>query len=345
MAQTILSAQQLSVLCGGMSMMLRSGAMAQEAAALFAEDNPGILGDVSGSMSAAMLEGMGFAEAAEQTGAFPAYALGVIRTAEMSGRLDEVLERLGDYYQRQYLLSERLRATLLYPTVLLTLMCGVLAVLVFAVLPMFRRVFTSLTGSLAASSYAYVAASAVIGRVSLILAAAAAAAALVLAMIVRTEQGREKLRAPLENFHFTKKAMWMLAASKLADTLATMLSSGVAPEEALAQARDLTEHRGVQEKLELCARDMAGGESVENALFRHGIFPALYGRMLVGGGRSGNTEGALELLAQRLGHDAEEGLTGVIDAAEPVMIGFLTVAVGLTLLSVMLPLLGILAAV
>ena len=50
-------------------------------------------------------------------------------------------------------------------------------------------------------------------------------------------------------------------------------------------------------------------------------------------------------LSRRLGRDAEEALSGLIDKTEPVLIGFLTVSVGLTLLSVMLPLLGILGAV
>ena len=43
--------------------------------------------------------------------------------------------------------------------------------------------------------------------------------------------------------------------------------------------------------------------------------------------------------------DAEAQLSDLIDRIEPILIGFLTVSVGLTLLSVMLPLLGILSAI
>ena len=48
---------------------------------------------------------------------------------------------------------------------------------------------------------------------------------------------------------------------------------------------------------------------------------------------------------RRTAQEAENGLCGVIDRTEPILIGFLTASVGLTLLSVMLPLLGILSAV
>jgi len=47
----------------------------------------------------------------------------------------------------------------------------------------------------------------------------------------------------------------------------------------------------------------------------------------------------------RTAQEAENGLCSVIDRTEPILIGFLTASVGLTLLSVMLPLLGILSAI
>ena len=51
------------------------------------------------------------------------------------------------------------------------------------------------------------------------------------------------------------------------------------------------------------------------------------------------------ILWGRTAQEAENGLCSVIDRTEPILIGFLTASVGLTLLSVMLPLLGILSAI
>lgn len=345
MADKMLSSAQISIFCSSMAMMLRSGVPIGEAVGLFAEDNHGAMADVAKSMSLEMEAGEAFAAVAERTEAFPAYALGVFRTAEDTGRLDEALERLGDYYQRQHELGERLKTTIAYPVALLLLMCGVLSVLVFAVLPMFQRVYTSLTGSLVSSAYAYVTLSSLVGRVALVLAVVVAIALLALVLTMRTDEGRKKLQAPLENASFTKNAIWLLAVSQLADTLSTLLASGTTPDDAIHQALELAEHDKLKEVLPQCIEDMDHGESLEETLFRRGVFPALYGRMLVGGGKSGNLERVLARLSDRLGRDAEDGLCGVIDATEPVLIGFLTVAVGLTLLAVMLPLLGILAAV
>ena len=348
MAVQILSEEQISVFCRSLAMMLRSGVTMQEAVELFVQDGDDaspLLHSTAQQMEKALGEGQSFAQTARDTGAFPEYALGVFSMAELSGRLDEVLDRLADYYDRQHALNERLRSTLTYPVALLLMMCGVLSVLVFSVLPMFVRVYNSLTGSLAASSYAYVLAASLIGRVSLVLAVAVSAVLLVLAVMLHTQKGREKLNGPMERSRFTRKAARQLAVSQMADTVSTMLASGAEEDSALEQCIRQTSHTGLRTALQACRSDMQQGTGMAQAFLRHKVLPPLYARMLQGGSESGSLPAAMESVALRLGQEAENALCRLIDDIEPVLIGFLTVSVGFTLLSVMLPLLGILSAV
>ena len=348
MAVQILSEEQISVFCRSLAMMLRSGVTMQEAVELFLQDGDDaspLLHSTAQQMEKALGEGQSFAQTARDTGAFPEYALGVFSMAELSGRLDEVLDRLADYYDRQHALNERLRSTLTYPVALLLMMCGVLSVLVFSVLPMFVRVYNSLTGSLAASSYAYVLAASLIGRVSLVLAVAVSAVLLVLAVMLHTQKGREKLNGPMERSRFTRKAARQLAVSQMADTVSTMLASGAEEDGALEQCIRQTSHTGLRTALQACRSDMQQGTGMAQAFLRHKVLPPLYARMLQGGSESGSLPAAMESVALRMGQEAENALCRLIDDIEPVLIGFLTVSVGFTLLSVMLPLLGILSAV
>ena len=348
MAVQILSEEQISVFCRSLAMMLRSGVTMQEAVELFVQDGDDaspLLHSTAQQMEKALGEGQSFAQTARDTGAFPEYALGVFSMAELSGRLDEVLDRLADYYDRQHALNERLRSTLTYPVALLLMMCGVLSVLVFSVLPMFVRVYNSLTGSLAASSYAYVLAASLIGRVSLVLAVAVSAVLLVLAVMLHTQKGREKLNGPMERSQFTRKAARQLAVSQMADTVSTMLASGAEEDSALEQCIRQTSHTGLRTALQARRSDMQQGTGMAQAFLRHKVLPPLYARMLQGGSESGSLPAAMESVALRMGQEAENALCRLIDDIEPVLIGFLTVSVGFTLLSVMLPLLGILSAV
>ena len=348
MAVQILSEEQISVFCRSLAMMLRSGVTMQEAVELFVQDGDDaspLLHSTAQQMEKALGEGQSFAQTARDTGAFPEYALGVFSMAELSGRLDEVLDRLADYYDRQHALNERLRSTLTYPVALLLMMCCVLSVLVFSVLPMFVRVYNSLTGSLAASSYAYVLAASLIGRVSLVLAVAVSAVLLVLAVMLHTQKGREKLNGPMERSRFTRKAARQLAVSQMADTVSTMLASGAEEDSALEQCIRQTSHTDLRTALQACRSDMQQGTGMAQAFLRHKVLPPLYARMLQGGSESGSLPAAMESVALRMGQEAENALCRLIDDIEPVLIGFLTVSVGFTLLSVMLPLLGILSAV
>ena len=67
--------------------------------------------------------------------------------------------------------------------------------------------------------------------------------------------------------------------------------------------------------------------------------------MLLSSARAGSAEATLEQLAQIFSEDSNRQTDRLIDSIEPLLAGFLTVAVGLTLLSSMLPLIGILGSI
>lgn len=269
MAEKFLTQEQLSVFCSSLAILLRSGASLSEASSLFEEDGMDTaLRQASTEISLSVAAGETFSAAAEKTGVFPEYALSVFNTAELSGRLDEALDRLADHYDRQSALYDRLRSTLTYPAVLMLMMCGVLAVLVFAVLPMFERVYDNLTGSLLSSSYAYVLAATLIGRISLVFAGLLGIVLLVLAFAMRSDKGREKLRNAMETSRFTRKAAWLLAVSEVMGTLSALLASGTDEDSALALCIEQTRHQKLHEALEKCREETQMGIGIATA-FAH----------------------------------------------------------------------------
>ena len=67
---------------------------------------------------------------------------------ERSGRMEESLTALADYYDERCRMERRLRSALLYPAVILLLMLVVMVVLLTKVLPVFNDVYASLGGRL-----------------------------------------------------------------------------------------------------------------------------------------------------------------------------------------------------
>ena len=107
----------------------------------------------------------------------------------------------------------------------------------------------------------------------------------------------------------------------------------------------MVDHAGLHAAISAARAQMAGGAGLGTAVHDQKLFEPLYARMLLSGERSGKTEQVLARLTSLFTQDADDELDRVVDMIEPALAAFLTVSVGVTLLSVMLPLIGILGTV
>ena len=336
----------ISVFCEDMAMMLEAGIMPEEAVGLLAEDTKeNTTQEALKAMEKEMILGSSFAGAVKNSGAFPDYATDMINTGERAGRLDQVLRSLSGYYERQDNLNRQLRNAVIYPVVLLLMMCAVLVLMVTLVLPVFVKVYENMTGALAQSSYHYITIASVVSWVSLIVIGLLSLGVLFCFILYRTEKGSKLLVRFLQVFPLTKKAARQLEVSRFIDVLATFLSSGMDVDTAFEDASSLVTHPELKATVEKMNAEMIEGKSLAQAFYDHNVVPPLYGRMLLSAARSGQIEPQLAKLAAVTGIDAEEQIQGLISALEPVLTGCLTLSVGVTLLSIMLPLAGMLSAI
>lgn len=336
-----------SLLCRDLAMMLAAGTQPDEALALLCEDSgeEPRFGAAVRMMSSAMENGAPFADAVQAGGVLPPYAAHMIGAGEKAGRTEQVLGRLADYYERQHALRERLRGALVYPLFLLLLMCGVLAFLVGKVVPVFIGVYENLSGSLVGSSYAYAAVARGVSWAALAVTLAVCAALIAGMAMAADPRRRVQLERLLEKLPATAAASRQLAVSRLADALATFTASGLDTDTAMHEACLLVTHRGLLLQTQQCEADMKNGDSLAQALAKRRVFEPLYSRMLQSGSRSGKLDTTLARLAEITGRDAENAIYRVVETVEPLLTGFLTVAVGVTLLAAMLPLIGILGSI
>lgn len=85
--------------------------------------------------------------------------------------------------------------------------------------------------------------------------------------------------------------------------------------------------------------------SMAQAIVEHEVFEPVYGRMLLVGMRSGSIDDVLAHLSDVFFEDATLQLDRAVNSVEPVLAAFLTIAVGATLIAVMLPLIGIMGSI
>ena len=337
---------EVSVFCRNTAMLLNAGVAPEESVVLMQESTEqAVFQTVAKALDEQMQQGVSFAEAVERSGAFPDYAAKMIAAGETAGRLEEVLRSLADYYERQDSLHRQLRGALFYPMLLLLLMCGVLILLVAVVLPVFVSVYENMSGALAASSYRYIHVSAVISWVSLIVTGVAALAVLACGVLSASDAGSRRLGRFLAVFPLTRGISRQMAAAHMTEMLSTFLASGLDSDSAMQETVQAVSHPTLRREAEEMYEKMQQGAALAEVLGEHKLFDVLYARMLLSAAQSGQLRETLAQLAQRSELEAEERIQHAAEAVEPVMTGFLTVAVGLSLLSIMLPLAGILSAI
>ncbi len=135
--------RELMHLCRQLSVFLRSGVSVLEALMVLADENSNkLLKSALDGMRVSLESGARFSEAAaEHPELFPTYAVEILRSAELTGNLDEVLDQLADYLDREIETSHRVRSAMAYPMVVMALAVVVSTVLVVYVLPRFHTFF------------------------------------------------------------------------------------------------------------------------------------------------------------------------------------------------------------
>lgn len=349
MAETLLESSALSAFCGSMASMLSAGIQMDEAVHMLS-DNQGDsrFRSVCKELYARLIDGMSLADAMAESKGFPEYAVEMVRAGEHSGHVEGVFRSLETYYDEEDSAFAKLRSAVSYPAALLCIMAVILAFTVIIILPVFISAYERISGSLTGGSFGAVGASVVIGWVALVVTIVLAIAVLTLAVMCASETGRLRAISFFENFGPTREAFYELAVAHFTAALSTYLSSGLDTEAALESSMGLVTNAQLHNRLERVLADMRSVDeplSLAQAIAKHEIFEPIYARML----QVGSTTGSIDQILSRLSHiffdDAIEQIDGLISRVEPLLAALLTLAVGTTLISVMLPLIGIMRSI
>ncbi|WP_300783963.1 type II secretion system F family protein [uncultured Acetatifactor sp.] len=331
----------VSAFCESMAMMVQSGIQMDEAVALLRSGSGqgGPLEEGLVIMQAETEAGKGLSAAMEATGLFPEYCLRMVLAGEKAGRLEDVLFQLARYYEDQKAMTGKLQSAVLYPVAMLGLIIIVLIVMLAMVLPAFTDVYDSLTGSLTASAYGYVrwayalcwAALAVMAALAVILA---------LGFALWNAGKRNSVEKILHRIPVCASILDSLGMFRFTAALSTFLASGEIQDIAVAESRKMASCRPVEERIDRCVSRMEQGHGIAQAAYDERLFEPVYGRMLLAGERSGSLESVLRKLTGLLADHCTDLVDRLVGIVDPVLSGVLMLAVGLSLLSVMLPLIG-----
>ena len=340
-------APYLPVFCRELYQLVRSGVPLAEGLSMLREDetDPDTRSWLD-SLCRSTEEGMPLASALRESGAFPAYMTDMVSLAEETGRLEDVLLSLQRHYDRQLRMAADIRGAVTVPVTLFAVMVAVVVLLVTQVLPVFDRVFAQLGVRMGAVATGMMNAGAVLAKAGTGIAVVlvlAAAAALVVALVPAL---REKFTVWFRRRFGGRGILGQMAVSRFASSLSMAVASGLTMEESVELSAKLCGGaKEIDEKTEQCRKDIEAGGSPADALAKSGMFSGRDCRLLKLAEQTGSLPETLEDLAQRQEEESLRRIDRTVGAIEPAIVVITSALAGVILLSVMLPLMGLLSTI
>lgn len=333
---------ELSIFCDQIAMMLKAGISTYEGLTILYDDAETKIGkEIYASILKELEVGDTFHHALEQSGVFPKYVLDMVHLGEMSGKLESVLNSLSGYYEREENIAQGIRHAIAYPLVMTAMLLVVILVLITKVLPVFADVYQQLGSELTGISLTLLNLGTLFSRYTSVIVIVFVLLVVLGFILSRTSFGRSFFRKHLLQLLFTREFRHNMAASRFAGGMSLALNSGLDIDQGMDLTASLVDNPDMYEQIKECQKLTATGEGFAHALAVSGIFTTLYSRMISIGFKSGSMDTVLEKIAVGYEERTNDSITRFISLLEPTLIIILSVIVGLILLSVLLPLLGI----
>ena len=337
---------ELSLFCHQVSLVLKSGIHPIEGIPLIADEmvNPTVRSALD-QVGRDVVSGVSLHEALSRTGVFPSYLITMTRLGETTGMLEQIMERLSSFYEKEDRMAKRIRSAIAYPIMLLVLMLGIVILLVTQVLPMFSRILGTLGGEVPATTRLLLDGSSFFGRCRLWLLVGFVLLAVGFVVWIRSERGRARWDAVKLRLPLIGRVLVKTAAARFSAGLAIVLRSGMELREGLDLVCELPENRHVRTMIMQVAEGVNAGESLGTALEPVSLFPPLFTRMIQIGQRTGELDKMMDKIAVVYEGEVDHSVQQMTNAIEPLLVLILSVVVGVILLAVMLPLINIMGSI
>jgi type IV pilus assembly protein PilC len=332
--------RELMHLCRQLAVFIRSGVSVIEALLVLSEETTGkLMKNALDSMRVALEGGSRFSEsAAEHPELFPGYTVEVLRSAELTGNLDTVLDQLGDYLDREIETEHKVKSALAYPLVVVGLAIVVSVVLTVYVLPKFRSFFSSLHAKLPLPTRMLLAIAKWLGDWGVWLGVAIAVIVIALFAAAQTDRGKEFRDKLILKIPVIGGLIHTAIIERFCRLLSSMTVAGVALPEALAVTTASTNNTVFRNGLTNARAAMLRGEGLAGPLAATGLFPGAAKQMFAVGESTGNLDDQLEAAANYLDRELDYGIKRFTTYIEPAMIigvGLIVGFVAIALISAM----------
>ncbi len=281
--------------------------------------------------------GEALSAAFEAQSGFPVMYTTTILAGERSGNLPEVLERYVNFQKIALALRKKLIGSLIYPGVLLTLVCGLLTFMFTVVVPQFAVLYDQLGSKLPALTIDLLTFGKFMQHNILWLAIGALIVAFTAYRFSITERGRDFIDGVRVKLPVFGKIWVKYQVALFSRTLSTLLTGGLPLVPSLQTAARSISSRRVSQAVHSSVGTVSEGKSLAESLTRTRMFPGLATEMITVGEQTGALPQMLNSVAEFFEEDVATALAAALALIEPAILIVMGVVVVFILISLYLP--------
>jgi general secretion pathway protein F len=287
-------------------------------------------------------EGTSFADALRaHPSIFSTLYVNMVAAGESSGTLEDVLKRLADFLENQAQLKGKIGSAIAYPAFMFLMMVVIIIIMMTVVVPKVTSIFQDFNQALPWYTQLVIWTSDMFTSYWWLLILLAGGGFYGFRRWKATEKGRAQWHRSVLKFPLFGKLFTMVAISRFARTLATLLGSGVPILRAMEITRNVLGNEELMRVVEEARANVREGESIAKPLRQSGRFPPIVTHMIAIGERSGQLEDMLEHVASAYDQQVDARVATMTSLLEPLMIVVMGGLAGGIAFSILMPLLQI----
>lgn len=272
---------------------------------------------------------------------FPAMVINMVKAGEMSGNLEETLNSVAGYLEKENNIKKKVKSALTYPVAVSFFAIIVTIFLLVKVVPSFVSIYADYDAELPLTTRIVIGASEFFQNQWLLITLIIALIFISINLLNKNKEVKYyfdyfKLRIPVFG-----KLLQKAILARFSRTLSSLLTSAVPILQSLTMVSEIVNNEAIAKPIREAKENLRQGNPLHEPLTKYKVFPPLLIHMTKIGEETGSLEEMLNKVADFYEADVETMTDQLKSLIEPIMIVILTLIVGVILLAILTPMFGV----
>jgi type IV pilus assembly protein PilC len=272
---------------------------------------------------------------------FPKFYVDMVRAAELTGSLDQVLAELAGYIKRDLEARNKIKSALVYPMIILVMAIATVIILATFVLPRFKTFFEGFNATLPLPTRMLIGFTNFVSSYWLFIIIGLAILVAIPMALVRTPAGRRRKDKMILRLPVVGPVVLFAIIERFCRLLATMMQAGVPLPEAMGVLGDSTKNVIFKQGMDDVHAAMMRGEGLAQPMAETKLFPGAVIQMVKVGENTGTLNEQLTVGSDFYGEELEFKIQRLTSLFEPAVIIFMGAAVGFVAIAMISAMYGI----